>query len=155
MLNECAAMTKGLVAADFAGLTSDTAQTTGQRLYLQYSITGVRGQVEQGLPAVLNVGLPTLERGVELGYTLNRAGCAALLALLAAETDTNMIARSDRTTQLRISHTLAELLRETPYPDEATLHTLDEVFTAENLSPGGSADLLAICYLFYFLRHEV
>ena len=57
------AMTAGLTEKDFAGVTAENAATVGQKLYIQYGITGVRGQVEAGLPTVLNVGLPVLEAG--------------------------------------------------------------------------------------------
>lgn len=40
VLNECAAMTKGLVAADFAGLTEESAITIGQKLYRIIALPG-------------------------------------------------------------------------------------------------------------------
>ena len=46
---------------------------------------------------------------------------------------------------------LERLLRETPYPDRETLLRLDREFIAQNLSPGGSADQLALCWLLHFL----
>lgn len=52
-------------------------------------------------------------------------------------------------------HPVAELLARTPYPDEAALRALDDRFIAANLSPGGSADLLALCYLLHFFKTEV
>lgn len=48
----------------------------------------------KGLPAVREVGLPYLKAGLKKGLTINDAGCGALLALMAAATDTNIIARS-------------------------------------------------------------
>lgn len=152
---EAAAMTAGLTAQDLAGVTAETAVTAGQKLYLQYGITGVRGQVEAGLPAVLDYGLPALEQGLALGYGINRAGCGALLAILAHSTDTNIIARSSRERQLALADALQKDLADTPYPDEAVLTEMDDRFIAENLSPGGSADLLALTYLLHFFRSEV
>ncbi|MCD8189724.1 MAG: triphosphoribosyl-dephospho-CoA synthase CitG [Clostridiales bacterium] len=154
VLQECAALVKGLSEGDFSGVTEETAVTTGQRLYLRYGITGVRGQAEAGFPAVLRFGLPKLEEGVEQGLPLNDAGCAALLSILAHSVDTNLIARSDLPTQQRVAEEIAQLLVRDPFPTEEQLRSLDKAFVARNLSPGGSADLLAVCYLLYFLRQE-
>ena len=154
VLTEVSAMTAGLTDRDFANVTAENASTVGQRLYVQYGITGVRGQVEAGLPAVLNIGLPVLEAGRAKGYDFDRAGSGALLAILAHSTDTNIIARSSRERQLVLTEELTALLAKTPYPDKAALAALDDRFIAENLSPGGSADLLALTYLLYFFKTE-
>ena len=154
VLAEVSAMTAGLTAGDFAGITAENAVTVGQKLYVKYGITGVRGQVEAGLPAVLNVGLPVLEAGRAKGYDFDRAGGGALLAILANSTDTNIIARSSRERQLALTEELKALLEKEPYPDRAALTELDDRFIAENLSPGGSADLLALTYLLYFFKTE-
>ena len=154
VLQEVAAMTMGLTQQDLADVTTENAVTAGQKLYAQYGITGIRGQVEAGLPVVLHHGLPVLENGLKLGYDINRAGCAALLEILVHSTDTNMIARSSRERQLAWVAHVKELLAQTPYPDEEALVELDDQFIAENLSPGGSADLLALTYLLHFFKTE-
>lgn len=101
-----------------------------------------------------NVGLPTLETGLKQGYDNDRAGAAALLAMLCADDDTNMLARGGRAEQLRTTNEVAALLAETPYPDAQTLERLDDDFIRKNLSPGGSADLLALCWLLHFFKTE-
>ena len=154
LLSECARMTAGLAAADFAGLTEETARTAGQRLYLRHGITGVRGQAEAGFPAVGKVGLPKLEAALEKGLSLNDAGCAALLAMLAESTDTNLISRSDIAAQQKIGRDTALLLQAEPFPSEETLKRLDEEFIRRNLSPGGTADLLALTYFLHFAKEE-
>lgn len=155
VLKECSAMTKGLVESDFYGLTKETAVTIGQKLYLDHGITGIRGQMEAGLPAVKDVGLPALKKGLLKGFGLNRAGCGALLALITAATDTNLIARSSLSAWQETVSQVKGLLTENPYPDPESLRQLDLEFIQKNLSPGGSADLLAVCYLLYFLETEV
>lgn len=154
VLDEVKAMTKGLTAQDFKNVTEENAETAGQKFYAKYRITGVRGQAEEGFPAVLQYGLPVLENGVEHYYDINRAGCAALLAILVHSTDTNMIARSSRERQLAWCARVRLLLAQTPYPSEEDLIALDDQFIEENLSPGGSADLLALTYLLYFFKTE-
>jgi holo-ACP synthase/triphosphoribosyl-dephospho-CoA synthase len=49
---------------------------------------------------------------------------------------------------------LRTLLQNTPYPSREILERLDREFIRENLSPGGSADLLALCWLLYYLKKE-
>lgn len=154
LLYECAQMTAGLVEKDFAGLTAESAKTVGQKLYLRHGITGVRGQAEGGFPAVLKVGLPKLEEGLSNGLSINDAGCAALLAMLAAAADTNLISRSDYDTQQRIALETAILLQKTPFPEEAVLKQMDADFMEKNLSPGGTADLLAMTYFLYLLKED-
>lgn len=152
VLSQAGAMAKGLVARELAGLTEDAARTAGERLYLRYGVTGVRGQLEDGLPAVRDLGLPALERGLAQGKSLNDAGCAALLAMLAGAVDTNLIARGGLEAQREAAARTARLLE--PFPSRESLEALDEWFIQRNLSPGGSADLLAVCYLLHFLRTE-
>ena len=143
----CHGLTKEL-----EGVTEETAVTVGQKLYAQYGITGIRGQAEAGFPAVLHTGLPVLEEGVLAGFSLERAGCGALLAMLTACADTNLIARSDRDTAKAITRQVALLLARNRYPDQAALEQLDALFVEKNLSPGGTADLLAATYFLYFLK---
>lgn len=154
VLAECAAMTQGLVISDYADLTPEKAKTAGQKLYLQYGITGVRGQAEAGFPTVLKVGLPKLEAGLSLGKSINESGCAALLAMLAKTVDTNMIHRGGYEVQQEVMKTLSELLEEEDFPSKETLEGLDAEFTRKNLSPGGTADLLALVYMLHFLKEE-
>lgn len=154
LLYECAQMTAGLVEKDFAGLSAEKAKTAGQKIYLRHGITGVRGQAEAGFPAVLKVGLPKLEEGLSKGLSINDAGCAALLAMMAAAADTNLISRSDYETQQRIALETAILLQKQPFPEEAVLKQMDTAFIEKNLSPGGTADLLAMTYFLYLLKED-
>ena len=110
VLGECAAMTKGIVEHDFREVTEENAGTTGEKLYVKYGITGIRGQAEKGVPAVMEAGLPALERGLKKGLSLEQAGCATLLALMVSTVDTNLIARSNRETQLQVTEEIKEIL---------------------------------------------
>ena len=121
---------------------------------MQYGITGVRGQAESGFPTVLNVGLPKLEAGLSLGKTINESGCAALLAMLAQTVDTNMIHRGGYALAKETTEKLRLLLETEPFPSKETLEKLDAEFIRDNLSPGGTADLLAMVYMLHFLKGE-
>lgn len=151
LLGECAAMTAGLTERDFAGITVENAKTAGERLYAQFGITGVRGQAEAGFPAVLEIGLPVLRQGLSKGLSLNDACCVTLLHLLAATDDTNLIHRSNRQTQLKIRQEVAAFLEKEPFPAMARIEEMDKAFIERNLSPGGSADLLALTCFVQFI----
>lgn len=150
---QCARIVGDLVEQDLGGVTPATAATVGQTLYARLGITGARGQAQAGFPAVCRIGLPALQAGLSQGLSLNEAGCGALLAILAHTDDTNLIARSDPETAAALRAQVAALTDKTPYPDPSVLEALDDAFIRQNLSPGGSADLLAASYFLLFLSH--
>jgi len=153
LLAECAAMADGVVNSDFAGITAENAKTAGERLYATFGITGVRGQAEKGFPAVRDVGLPILKTGLAKGLPLNDAACVALLHILSATDDTNLIHRSNLETQLAVRQQVKALLEKDPFPQKEVMEALDQAFIEKNLSPGGSADLLALTLCLHFLEN--
>ena len=154
ILSLCREMTQGLVQEDFQNITEQTAATAGETLYTKYGISGIRGQAESGFPQVLQVSLPVLENGLSKGLSLNDAGCAALLSLIATVPDTNLIHRSNPQRQAALAKEIQTILQQRPYPSRDTIQRLDEQFIAENLSPGGCADLLAMTYFLHFINHK-
>ena len=152
LLSLVAEICRGITAQDFAGLTEENAHTAGQQLFLRYGIPGVRGEAERGFPLVRKYGLPKLRAGLSAGLSLNDAGCAALLSMLAGGTDTNVIHRSSFARAKGISARAAELLAAQPFPSRETLIAFDRELTAENISPGGTADLLALTFFLYFME---
>lgn len=152
ILAEIAAMTAGVVENDFKGVTAESAKTAGERLYISRGITGIRGQAEKGLPAVKKVGLPILKEGLKKGLSFNDAGAVALLHLMTVTEDTNIINRTDMATFQSAQLEIKALLQKEPFPDMATIETLDDDFIRRNLSPGGTADLLAATYFLFILK---
>lgn len=115
-------------------------------------VTGARGEAAAGFPHVFKTALPVLERELDRGRSENDAAALALLALIAEVDDSNMICRSDRETAETAKHEAKRLLESDPTMDD--LRELDRRFTGQNLSPGGSADLLAIAFFFRALEEE-
>lgn len=154
ILKICASMTAGVTKHDYAGLTEQNAKTAGQIFYVKYGITGVRGEMEAGLPVVARYGLPLLKRLLAEGKSEDEAGAAVLLTIMAHMTDTNLIARSDPKTQKEVSLQAKKIMEKYDCPDMGLLNRMDQEFMAGNLSPGGSADLLAVCWMLYFVSRE-
>ena len=155
VLSEIAAMARGSVEKELGSVTSESAVTAGQKLYALYGVAGVRGEAEKGFPSVLAFGLPVLESGLARGKTADEAGAAALLALLAHTTDTNMLARGGPERSREAEEQVRILLAEDPCPPKEALEALDRAFISDHLSPGGSADLLSLCWMLHFLREEL
>jgi triphosphoribosyl-dephospho-CoA synthetase len=152
LLQLCSEMVRGITDRELR--QQNKADTNGKRLYSHYGVTGIRGQAENGFPAVLEHGLPVFRAGIAKGLSVNDAGCAALLHLIANTQDTNLMARSDLLTQQQLAAELGRILEKEPYPGAETLQKLDREYTERNLSPGGSADLLAVTYFLHFLEQE-
>ena len=154
VLEEAGRMAAGTVAAELGSLTPESARTSGERFFLLYGIRGIRGEAESGFPSVRDAGLPVLERFLAEGRSNDEAGAAALLAILASTPDTNIIARGGIGAYRRMTADLQKILEKTALPEREELEELDRVYTEENLSPGGSADLLALCWMLHFLRQS-
>ncbi|MBR2806066.1 MAG: citrate lyase holo-[Oscillospiraceae bacterium] len=143
------------VSEDFDRISCGSTRTAGETQFVKYGIRGCRGQVADGLPAVIGTGLPCLREAVSRGKTLNEAGAAALLHLIADVEDGCMISRGGVDKQRQASEKIRSVIEENPFPDEETIRGLDDEFIAERQSPGGCADLLAISLMMLFLeQHE-
>lgn len=155
ILAECAAMVRKAAEADFAAIAeSGRRDTVGARLYLDYGLRGIRGELVDGLPSVLEIGLPALENALSAGCSRNDAGAAALLHLIEGVADTNMIARGGMAEAAAAAGEAGDILRRTPLPDMADIKALDDSFIRRNLSPGGCADLLAVTFFLHDLRED-
>lgn len=154
LLKTCGDMARSAVRADFAAMEQGGADTAGRRFYLQYGLRGIRGEVADGLPSVLEIGLPTLEQEMEKGATLEQAGARTLCALMARVTDTNLLSRGGEEGSRWAREQAEALCRKEDGPSMKELEQLDQDFIARNLSPGGCADLLAITYFLWFCREQ-
>ena len=135
-------------------LTPDTAKTNGEKLYLKYKITGIRGEAKEGFPLLFNVGFPLFQAVLKKGFSLWQAGLITLLHYIACTEDTNLIIRSDYQLACKIQKDLQQFLAHATYEKQLSiLPKLDAFFVSRNISPGGSADMLALTYFLYFIQN--
>ncbi|MDY3869228.1 MAG: citrate lyase holo-[acyl-carrier protein] synthase [Pyramidobacter sp.] len=132
---------------DDFGAQPDTA---GGKIYRSTGISGIRGEAAAGFPSAGRLGLPLLELLLSKGCPFNDAGAITLVHLMACVDDTNMIKRSSHGRYEEIKSQIQELVSRDPAPSMETLASLDKDFIAENLSPGGSADMLALSFMLHF-----
>lgn len=139
---------------DLLGAALDPA-SPGQRARARHGVGGVREQAAGGFPLLQSVGIPSLRAALHDGLPPNAARVQALMQLVAATDDLNLLHRGGADglafAQAQARAFLAEGgVRAAGW--EARMDTLCRAFEARRLSPGGSADLLA-CSLF-LLRQE-
>lgn len=151
LCREVADVCRGMVMRELASVKE--ARTAGERFYLSYGFTGARGEAESGFATALNYGLPAYRESLHKGWSGERSLHQALLTLMANNDDTNLVSRGGVEGLRFARREAAALLNDggMAHPQaEVRLAALDDAFIAKNLSPGGSADLLAVTW---FLAH--
>jgi holo-ACP synthase/triphosphoribosyl-dephospho-CoA synthase len=119
--------------------------THGEQIYHKLKITGARGEAENGLPMVFDFGLPALLKQNELNdHVLLRA----FLAIAANNNDTNILFRSS----MEVLNQFRELSRQAL--ETGKMDSLKEFCIKQKISPGGSADILAVSIYFYLLMAQ-
>lgn len=144
-------MTKGLLLKDFAGLAQKKQLSYGERLYLEYGIIGIRGEAELGYPALKDNALPFLRK--YYNYDQRTMFLILLLRLMATIEDSNLINRGGINGWSNVQKQATELLQTLSINSsekelEDALILFDQQLIEENLSPGGSADLIALSFFF-------
>ena len=152
-----AAMTTGLVARELGNLDKPAAHlTAGEKLYRRYGVTGIRGEMEQGLPAVLLYGLPALRQAMADNLGVNHALLQTLLVLMTVVDDTTVMNRHhpDKMRVWAKGKAAAVLAAGGLYTaaGQELLAAMDHEFIAHNVSPGGVADLLSVTWFLYRLE---
>jgi triphosphoribosyl-dephospho-CoA synthase len=138
LCNEVSAICRGLVARELAGRAQ--AITAGEKQFRDYGLTGARGEAEQGFITVRRAVLPFWQQ--EQG---ERRLHNALLRLMAVNRDSNLVSRGGLA-GLRYVQDYAQQLLATGW-ERDDLRQMDQALIARHLSPGGSADLLAVAYV--------
>lgn len=146
-----------------AGLTQRAAQLAliedrhvvaqpshGAQVAQRYGAMGAREQAQMGFPAVMQYGLPQLQRSRAAGSGEQNARLDALLAIMTTLTDTCVLYRSGLDGLHTMQHGAQCVLDaggSASLAGRRSLHELDQQLLQLNASPGGAADLLAACLL--------
>ncbi|MBP3645793.1 MAG: citrate lyase holo-[acyl-carrier protein] synthase [Clostridia bacterium] len=124
--------------------------TGGEAQYQQYGLTGARGEAASGFESAVSIGLPALRQALADGRSLEEAGVSALMHLISQVHDSNIIRRAGMEGQ----KWAMQQAREAIDHGLADLEDMDDRFIERNISPGGSADLLAVTYFLHFLENS-
>jgi len=152
-----AAIGAGLIQRELQNRTSSPskAMTQGEHWYHMAGITGIRGEVENGLPSVLHTGLPVFSETLR-DHSLNTAMVQALLHLMTIVEDTTVLARAGMEGYEFVKESARRVISlggfHTDVGREA-LAEMEKAFIQRRISPGGSADLLAITIALWMMEH--
>lgn len=158
ILEKCAEISQSTLH-DFDDGKSDTA---GKRLFAEKNIKGVRGEAASGFHSVKTIALPFYENALSAGVSKNEAGVISLLALIAELDDTTLYKRGgDEGVKYARSYARSILKEceqemcngrsELSSLIISQIEKMDDEFIEKNLSVGGCADLLSVC----FFLHEI
>lgn len=139
-------MTAGLVSNDFKYLHLKEHLTHGEKLYLKYGFTGIRGEAEAGYPILQQEILPMMKIN-DKDRAFNLQLLEILFYLMASVEDSNLVHRGGMEALLFVQEEAKKLLKEEKKFKPTTIpkiERLNQLFMEKNLSPGGSADLLII-----------
>lgn len=156
LCDTAAAMVAGIIERDFGSLSEKPQLTYGERLYLQYGITGIRGEVAGGFQTVRRVALPLIRRHWGRAET-NVLLVELLLQLMAHSEDSNILGRHDPAMLTTVRGKADAILKIggafTPEGWQA-VGELDRWCIDHWVSPGGSADLLAVTVFLQLMEEE-
>lgn len=146
-----ALMTEGLCNNELKDLDKSEKFTAGENLFRQYGYKGIRGEVESGFETVRNTGLKELRTLAEhKDVSVNNKLLQVLLSLMTQAVDSNILHRHNYDVLTSVQKKAKELLAQGGvFHKDFTkqMAETDVEFTAKNVSPGGSADLLAVTIL--------
>lgn len=152
-------ITEGVTKREFKDLEKKEKLTYGEMLYRTYGIKGIRGEAESGFETVRRVSLPILRKLIkEERNILNDILVQVLLHLMTEVEDSNVLGRHGFKTLDYVRDCARKAL------DIGGMYTekgreyvkkMDRDFIEKNISPGGSADLLAVTLMFIFLENPL
>lgn len=142
-------MASGIVERELSNLTENVKKNDdlsyGEKLYLKYKVTGVRGEVEKGMPTVFDFSLGFYESCSELDT--NDRLIHTLIGIMQKCEDTNIIHRHSYDILLKVQKRAKNIIAAGGMKTSKGRKMVDTLcidFQKERISPGGSADILGV-----------
>lgn len=146
---------KGIVYNELNTIKDINHLTNGEKLYLKYGLTGIRGEVENGLPSILNTSIKMYEDALNFGLTIEAALSHTLVGLMSVVEDTTVVNRCGMkglNIMSKMSKKAVDLGGMKTLEGRKYINKMEDVFLKNNISPGGAADLLAITVMIHKLE---
>lgn len=146
-------MASGIIKRELSTVTENNSLSYGEKLYLKYKVTGVRGEVEKGMPVIFNFSIDFYDKCKELD--INDRLIHTLIGIMQKCEDTNIIHRHSYDTLLKVQKRAEDIIAAGGMNTGEGRKMVDILctdFEKEHISPGGSADILGVTVFFDMVR---
>lgn len=143
-------MTKDILK-DFENIDINKALTHGEKLFLKYGFTGIRGEIKNGLEVVFNGSIKVFKETLKKTNSTNLASVQTLIFLMGKVMDSTIVYRHDFETLESVKQEMQNLYNNGGIfiqNRNSILSEIEKRYIANRISPGGCADLLAITIFF-------
>lgn len=143
------------ILKDFENIKNKTELTHGEKLYKNYGFTGVRGEVKEGLDIIFNGSLNVFEDSIKKNNDINLASLQTLIFLMGKVMDSTIVHRHDIHMLRRVKREAEEFFAAGGVYSKLgrqTAENMEKAYIKDKISPGGSADLLAVTIFLYKLK---
>jgi triphosphoribosyl-dephospho-CoA synthase len=138
-----------LWGADILATRYQCEGTKGAIARDRFRVPGAREQAADGFPVLLDHALPAMRKAFRAGLDANWAGVHAFLSSVAVLDDTNILHRGGREAlgfARRRAGSVIAAGGALTQDGRDQAHRLHSEFVGAWVSPGGSADMLTLCY---------
>ncbi|MDO5088207.1 MAG: citrate lyase holo-[acyl-carrier protein] synthase [Leptotrichiaceae bacterium] len=125
---------------DFKNIEKKENLTNGEKLYIKYGFTGIRGEVREGLTDIFEDILPFYNGKLKC-YDKNTVCSMTLIKLMSIINDSTIVHRHGMDTLNEVKNRAASLIG---VSEQKKLKDFEKWCIENNISPGGSADILAV-----------
>lgn len=149
-------MTEGIVNKELLSLKDNPKLSHGEKLYLKYKNSGVRGEVENGIPTVFDYALKLYQKNLNLN--LNDRLVHTLIGIITICNDTTVIYRHNQETLEEVKEKAKSIIKlggMNTAQGRAQINNMSKEFIERNISPGGSADLLAVTVFMHLVSQYI
>lgn len=141
---------------EFQKMKSRKPITHGEWLYHTYGEKGIRGEAQLGFPIIKDVAYPAMKDLRKTEKKEMMTNINVLLRIMITLNDTNILSRSNYQELQWLKETSRSILKLGGALTQEGYHEIvkmNEKCIEKNISPGGSADILAATLFLYRLEH--
>ncbi len=151
----CGEVVARLWGAEILAARTQAPASHGNSVFKKFAAGGARTEAASGFPTLYSIGLPVLRRHLAAGHDRESALIATLLGLMTYLPDTNLLWRGGEPGLEFVRQSAAAFSHDGGVAMPSWRERLLELHrecVARNLSPGGSADLMAATWAVHELE---